>query len=72
MHLYNFLHNLSIYQHNYCCSGVEELLKHFPDQVNIKNSTHKTPLYLATLNGHTDIVNFLLSQKVSYIIFTNP
>ena len=46
--------------------GVEEILKHYPDQINIKNRTQKTPLYFAALNGHADIVAYLLSQQVSY------
>jgi ankyrin repeat protein len=46
--------------------GVEEILKHYPDQINLKNGTHKTPLYFAALNGHADIVTYLLSQQVSY------
>ena len=52
------------------CRGVEEILKHYPDQVNLKNGTDKTPLYFATLNGHADIVTYLLSQQVCYVVYT--
>ena len=44
--------------------GVEEILKHFPGQINIKNRAYKTPLYFAALNGHADVVTYLLSQQV--------
>ena len=46
--------------------AVEVILKHYPDQINLKNGTHKTPLYFASLNGRADIVTYLLSQQVSY------
>ena len=46
--------------------GVEEILKHYPDQISLKNRTHKTPVYFAALNGHADIVTYLLSQQVTY------
>lgn len=44
-------------------SKVKEILERDPSQVNARNNSGVTPLYLAALMGNVEIVNFLLAHN---------
>ena len=52
--------------HNAASSGdikkVEAILKNSPSKINIQNALGNTPLYLASIKGHKEIVIFLIKK----------
>jgi ankyrin repeat protein len=52
-------------------AGVKAMVADNPDQINAKASDNNTPLHLAAINGHTEIVKFLISRGVDVNIGDN-
>ena len=52
------------YMHAYArlCSGMEELIKRYPQHVNLKKDDSFNPLMVAAANGYTDIISLLASH----------
>lgn len=51
--------------------GVEEILKYFPQHINSKGAEGCTPLHFAVLNGHSDVVGYLLMKKCEVDVQTH-
>lgn len=50
---------------------VKKIIDRDPAQVNIQNRLGWTPLYIASIKGHTEIVNFLLAHNANIELGNN-
>ena len=49
-------------------SGMEEMIRHCPQDINLRKDNDSTPLHVAVTNHHCDVVS-LLASHVSGIDF---
>ena len=50
-------------------SGVEEIMKWYPDLIKVAKKDGFTPLHIAAASGHTDVVSLLASHVRTCTLF---
>ena len=65
------VHCIVICVYTYTCSGVEELMKWYPDLINKARKDGFTALHIAAVNGHTDIVSLLASHVKLIAVYSH-